>query len=176
MHVGEMPALPFKRAFGIFPSVLLLSVSCFVISEISCLLSVGMAYLLNSVSDLRIIAAASFALLLVIRLMIAWAFMLTILAYPLKFSENYNLNVALSYSVRIMSKKKKLAWGLSFAYVAGRCLVLLLAYFIPSFYLDAVVYAVAYLLVITYVPCLAYKLYHDSVGGERRDISRKMFD
>ena len=102
--------------------------------------------------------------------------MLLIVAMPLKYSENYHLNVALAYSVRIMTKQQKIVWGLVPAYVLGRYVLMFAAYFAAPYKLDVLLYAVAYLFIVLILPCLAYSIYHDVVGGERRDISQIMFD
>lgn len=176
MHVGEMRALPFKKAFRLFPVTLLVVVCIFVVSEIIMLLSVGVTYLLRSVSNITAIAAIGAGLSFVLRVLCAWIFMLLLIGLPLKYSENYSLNIAFAYSVRVMTKQNKAVWGSTLIYALGRYVVQLCAYFASPYKLDVLIYAVVYLFVVLILPCLAYRLYHDAVGGERRDIYQIMFD
>lgn len=176
MHVGEMPALPFKRAFQLFPVTLLLIVCFFVVSEIALLLSVGVMYILRGFDNVIVAAIVGLAINFVLKLLCAWIFMLLVLALPLKYSENYHLNIASAYSVRIMSKQNKIVWGASLTYAFGHYAVMGLAYLLKPYNLDILLYGVVYLFVVMFLPCIAYRLYHDFVGGERRDIAQIMFD
>jgi len=176
MHVGEMSALPFKQTFRLFPFALTVFACFFGISEIAMLLSVGIMYILRSVGSALAVSLIGVGVSFVLRLLSAWIFMLLIIALPLKFSENYHLNVALSYSVRMMSKQGKLTWGLSCAYVFGRYAVMGLGYLLSPYKLDILLYALVYLFIIMLMPSLAYRLYHDVIGGERRDITQIIFD
>lgn len=176
MHVGEMPSLPFKRAFGIFPVTLLLTVCVFVVCEVLKLLSVGVMYILRSADNVLLLSVTGVAIDFVLRVVCAWLFMLLLLALPLKYSENYHINVALSYSVRVMSKQNKLVWGMTLAYALGRYLLMFVAYWLMPYHLDVLLYALAYLFGLLLLPAVAYRVYHDVVGGERRDIYKIMFD
>ena len=176
MRVGDMPLLPLKTSFKFFPVSLLFVVCCVAAAEVLSLLSVGVMMLLRFVDNVIVVTAVSWITAIVVRLIETWLFMLLFLAFPLKFSDNYPLNVAFSYSARIMFKHKRLAWGAGFAYVFGRIAVITIGSLIAPYHLDTVLYFIAYLFIITYVPCLAYKLYYDDVGGERRDVSQVIFD
>lgn len=176
MHVGEMSALPFKRSFRLFPVTLLLIVCYFAVSEIVLLLSVGVMYILRGVENITVVAIVGLAINFVLKLLCAWIFMLLLLALPLKYSENYHLNIALSYSVRIMSKQNKAVWGATLVYAFGRYVAMGLAYLLLPYDLDVLLYAIIDLFLVMFLPCLAYRLYHDVVGGERRDIAQIMFD
>lgn len=176
MHIGEMSVLPFKRAFRLFPVTLALIACYFVVSEIAMLLSIGVMYIMRGVSSIAAVAVVGLALSVALRLICAWIFMLLLLALPLKYSENYHLNIALAYSVRVMTKQNKAVWGATLGYVLGRYAVMALAYLLAPYNLDVLLYAVAYLFVVMFLPCLAYRIYYDVVGSERRDIAQLMFD
>lgn len=176
MRVGVMPALPFKWAFGLFLPVFLILLAYFCISEIAMLLSVGIMYVIRAVNNATAIASVGFAVAFVIRLIVVWLFMLLILALPLKHSENYSLNVGLSYSVRVMTKLPAQVLAATLTYCFGRYVVMLLGYFLRPYYLDVVLYALVYLFVILFLPVYAYRVYHDVVGGERRDVAEIIFD
>lgn len=176
MRVGVMPALPFKKTFALFPTTFLLLLSYFCVSEIAMLLSVGIMYIIRAVNNATAIAAVGFAVAFVVRLIIVWIFMLLILALPLKYSENYSLNVGMSYSVRVMTKLPKQVWAITLVCSFGRYVMMLCAYFLRPYYVDVVLYALIYLAVILYLPVYAYKVYHDVVGGERRDVTEIIFN
>lgn len=176
MHVGEMSALPFKRAFRLFPVTLLALACYFALTEIAMLLSVGIMYILRGISNTLVVALVGVAVNAVLRTLSAWVFMLLLLSLPLKYSENYHLNVAMSYSVRVMSKQTKVVVVSVLVYLLGRCAFMAVGYFAQPYNLDIVLYGVGYLLSVMFLPCLAYCLYHDVVGGERRDITQIMFD
>lgn len=176
MRVGIMPALPFKRSFGLFPTTLLVLLGYFVLTEIAMLLSVGVMYILRATENVIVIAVVGFAIAVVIRLISAWIFMLLILALPLKYSENYHLNVGMAYSARVMTKLPRSVWTITLVYAFGRFVIMLCGYFLRPYYMDIVLYALVYVFAVLFLPVYAYKVYHDVVGGERRDISQTIFD
>lgn len=176
MRIGVMPALPFKKAFGIFTSTFVTLLCYFCVSEIAMLLSVGVMYIIRAVDNVIAISVVGVAIAVLVRTVIAWIFMLLILALPLKYSENYPLNVGLSYSVRVMTKLPRQVWCITLAYALGRYVIMLCAYFLSPYYLDIVLYALCYLFIVLFLPAYAYKVYYDVVGGERRDLSDAVFD
>lgn len=176
MRIGVMPALPFKKTFALFPTTFFVLLCYFCVGEIAMLLSVGVMYIIIAVNNAVVIAVTGTAVAFVVRVILVWLFMLLILALPLKYSESYSLNVGLSYSVRVMTKLPKQVWLLASVYIFGRYLVMLCAYFLRPYYLDVVIYALAYLFVVMYLHAYAYKVYHDVVGGERRDVTDSVFN
>ncbi len=175
MRTGQMSVLPMKRAFAMFPFVLIYIAACIVASELSTLVVVGLSFLIHFVGNSTAIVAIVLGLMLVIRIFTTYVFALLVLTFPLKFSENYPFNRAMSYSARLMFRKKRIVWTVAVCYPFIRVTVLALAYLLVPYKLDALVYGVAFLLVFSYVPCLSYKLYYDDVGGERRDVGQVMF-
>ena len=173
MRVGEMLSLPLKRAFGIFPIMLLYIFGWIVVSEVFMLIIVGVVYMLRFLPSAEAVIAIGFGLALVVRAFLTYIFFLLIITFPLKYSENYRFNVAMSYSARLMvSKRGKLAL-FALVYPLGRCAIMALAYFARP--VDVIVYAVAIFFALTFIPCFAFKQYYDDVGGERRDVSQKIF-
>ena len=173
MRIGEMLSLPLKRAFGIFPMMLAYIVACLVVFEVFSLIIVGVVYMLGFLPSAEAIVAIGFGLTFITRAFLTYIFCLLIITFPLKYSENYRFNVALSYSVRVMAKKRGKIILLSIVYPLARYLVMALAYFIRP--VDVLVYAVAFFFLLTYIPCFGYKQYFDDVGGERRDVGQKIF-
>lgn len=175
MRAGVMPAFPIRKAFGIFPIMLAYIAICVAVTEIFMLMIVGIAYMCKMIGNATAIVSIVFALMFVARVLMTYVFVLTALSFPLKYSENYRFNRAMSYSARTMFPKKRLLLGLTFAFPLVRLAVLAVAYPLQSYHLDVVVYAVALTLLLTYLPCFAFKQYYDDVGGERRDLAQKIF-
>lgn len=175
MRMGVMPGLPMRRAFGIFPIMLAYILGWIAATEICILVIFGIAYMGRFIGNATAIVAIALGLTFVVRVILSYLFMLLIISFPLKYSENYRFNRAMSYSARIMFPKKRLLIGLAFVYPLARVAVMAISYPLVSYRLDVLVYALALLVAITYVPCLAFKHYYDDVGGERRDLSQKMF-
>ena len=175
MHIGEMPALPFKKSFKLFPVTLLVIVCYFVIIEIIMLLSVGLMFIFRGINNIAAVATIGIAINVIMRVVCCWLFMLLVIALPLRYSENYHLNVAFAYSVRAMTKHNKAVWGSTLCYVLLRYVIMLVGYFLSPFNVDIVLYFVAFLFLIMFLPCLSYRLYYDVIGGERRDVSNVMY-
>lgn len=175
MRVGQMPAFPLKRAFGIFPFMLLYICCWLAVSEIFMLIIVGIGYMLHFVGNATAIVSVALGLTFIVRVVLSYVFGLLVLSFPLKYSENYRFNVALSYSARTMSAKRLKILGLAFLYVFSRVAMMAIGYLLAPYKLDVLVYAVAYAICFTYVPCFAFKHFYDDVGGERRDVSQIMF-
>ena len=173
MRVGEMVALPLKRAFGLFPLMLLFLAGCFAVHEVFMLMIVGVVYMMRYLPSATAIVSIGLGLTLVARAFFTYIFCLLIITFPLKYSESYRLNVAMSYSTRVMAAKRGKLILISAIFPFARYAVMALAYFIRP--LDVLLFAVVNFLLLTYVPCFAYEQYYADVGGERRDISQKIF-
>lgn len=176
MRVGKMPALPFKQAFGIFPQMLLYVVACIAVNEVGMLIVVGVSFLIRFIGDATAIVSITLVLTFVMRVFLAYMFGLLLVTFPLRYSENYRFNVAMSYSARIMSVNRGKLVGLSMLYVCSRLLVATIGYFLQPYGPHLLVYAIAFIMLLMYVPSFAFKKFYDDVGGERRDLIRKIFD
>ena len=174
MRIGEMPLLPLKRAFGVFPMMLLYIVGCIVVSEVFKLIVVGVVYMLRFVPSYEAIVSIGFGLSLLTLAFFTYIFWLLIITFPLKYSENYRFNVAMSYSARVMVAKRNKGILFSIVYPLARYAVMAIAYFVRP--LDVAVYAIAIFFALTYIPCYAFKQFYDDVGGERRDVGQIIFD
>ena len=173
MRIGEMLALPLKRAFGIFPFILLFIVGCEVVYEVFMLIIVGVVYMLRFLPSAEAIVGIGFGLTVIARAFLTYIFCLLIITFPLKYSENYRLNIAMSYSARVMAAKRGKVILISIAYPFAQYIVMALAYLIRP--VDVCIYAVAIFFALTFIPCFAFKQYYDDVGGERRDVGQKIF-
>lgn len=176
MKTGEMTALPFKSALRVFPAMTLFVFGFFAAIEVVMLIPVGIAFLLRAIPTVYGILPVCFALMTLMRIVLSYLFALLIVAFPLRYGENYRFNTAFAYSVRIMSKKNKYCVIFAFAYPTLRIAVGALGALLAPYGLDAIVYALFYLVLIMAIPCAAYVMYYDSIGGERRDTETLLFD
>lgn len=176
MRMGKMPALPFKRALGIFPFMLLYIVGWIAATELANLVVVGISYMIRFIGNATAIVSIGYALMFFVKVFLTYVFGLLIISFPLKYSENYRFNIAMSYSARTMSSKRLQVVGLAFLYPTARVIVIAVAYLLEPFMLDALLYAVALTLLLMFVPVFAFKMFYDDVGGERRDLHEKLFD
>lgn len=175
MRVGEMRALPFKSSFRIFPTMALYVLSCFLCIQIVALIPIGIVYLLKAIQNVNVIMTICFAMVMITRVILSYLFSLLLIAFPIKYDENYKFNVALAYSARTMAKKKGFTRGFAFAYPAARLAVGAVACLLAPYKLDVIVYALFYFVLIVLLPCVAFAIYHDTIGGERRDLSHLLF-
>lgn len=175
MRTGQMPVLPMRRALGVLPLMLPYIVCSVLVVELGNLLAVGISYLIRFFGNATAIVCVVLGLLFAIRVMTTYVFGLLIMSFPLRYSENYRFNRAMSYSARMMFPKKATMWSMAILYPTIRLATLSLAYLLVPYNMDWLIYTVALLFAITYVPCLCYKQYYDDVGGERRDLQRKLF-
>lgn len=176
MRMGKMPALPFKRAFGVFPLMLAYIVACVAVTELSTLIVVGICYMVRFIGNATAIVSIALGLCFGMRVFLTYIFGLLIITFPLKYSESYRFNVALSYSARVMSTKRLQLVGLAFLYPTARIAVMSVAYLLEPFMLDVLVYAIMLTLCLMFIPSYAFKKFYDDVGGERRDLVQKIFD
>ena len=173
MRIGNMPVLPLKRAARIFPMMLLFTAGWIVVVEVFMLIIVGIVYMLRILPSPELTVGIGLGLTVVARAILTYFFGLLIITLPLKYSDTYRFNVALSYSARTMVSKNGKLILFSLFYVFARYAVMAIAYFARP--LDFLIYTVSILMALTYVPCFAFKQYYDDVGGERRDVSQIMF-
>lgn len=168
MRTGKMSLLPLRGALDIFLSMLLYIVTMIAVYEGSMLVIVGIVYMLRFISNVTTLMVLALTMTFFVWVFLAYIFLLLIVSFPLKYSEKYRFNIAMSYSVRIMAPKKRVI-GFAFLYPVCRIAVMALSYVVGPF--DYVINALAILFCLTYIPCFAYTQYYDDVGVERRDIS-----
>lgn len=170
MRVGDFVPFPVKSAIKIIPSMAIFC-GCFtVVCQLLQFVVFGILFLLNMFFAMDAVIVVGLVLLWLAVVGIAYLWMLMLLAFPLFYSENYPFNVALSYSIREMSKHSLLCIGYAVGYAVAQVAVLALDYILPvSKYF---VHAIFFTFVIYYIPCLALTIHHKTLGSERKDISR----
>ncbi|MCM1043536.1 MAG: hypothetical protein NC350_04950 [Corallococcus sp.] len=94
-------------------------------------------------------------------------------ALPAVQHDDYRFNIALSYSVRLISSKRgKVVGYLALLFAVSKVFTSAAAYFIGNRWIKTAVFALFYLLWFSYYPCLCCKTYEDYTDGERRDLPR----
>lgn len=168
MRAGRMHILPYKRAFGVFPNMLLYIGGWIVATEASMLITVGITHMLIFINSVTAIVAIGYTLTFLVRVFLSYIFGLLLISFPLSYSEDYRYNIALSHSVRAMVHKKRLVAIFTFTCPLARIAVMALGYLIAP--AEELIYIIAMALAFAYIPCLAYTQYYEAIGGERRDV------
>lgn len=170
MRVGEIRGLSLKRSLNAFPTVAIFVLAIVAVMEMGNLIAVGVALLIRYASA-TVIVVVSLGLTYFVRVVIALLIGALLFAFPIMALENYGFANALSYSVRLMSEKRKYLWMFATIYPSLRLALSVVCYFVDSYPFTATIFSVFYLIMTLLLPCITFKLYYDTVGGERRDIS-----
>ncbi len=171
MRVGGFVLLPFKSALKVIPSMLIYCGGFAVATILLEFVAFGLMYALNTFLPMNAVIIIGLVLLFLAKMAVVYFWMLTLLSFPLYYSENYRFNIALSYSIREMSKHQGVCIGHAFLYTAVQALVVLLDYlFIAA--VGQIIHGLFFGLVFYYIPCLAFTIHHKTLGSERKDIAR----
>lgn len=174
MRVGEMQRFPIKGAISVLPTALLYTLGVTVFLELLNLAVVGIVYLMRAAGVIAL-SVVSAVLLFAVKVLTVFVASTLLLAFPIMSEENYRFTSALSYSVRLAREKRGFIIAVSFIYPLIQLALTALCAWVNLRVLTVVLYSLMYLVFTTYAPCVTFKIYYDSVGGERRDISRKIF-
>lgn len=170
MRVGGFVVFPLKSAMKVMPSMLIFC-ACFAVAlQLLQFVTFGILWVLGKFLPMNAVIVIGLVLLCMDIGVTVYVWMLMLLCFPLSYSESYPFNVALSYSIREMSKHTKLCVGHAIAYTLIQALVVALDYVVPV--ISNVVHGLFFAFVIYYVPCMAFTIHHKTLGSERKDISR----
>ena len=84
------------------------------------------------------------------------------------FVEHYALNQAMSYSVRLMSEKRRFLWTIATVYPLCEAALTALCGFIGVQAVTITLFSVMYLFCMLLIPAVTFRIYFECVGGERR--------
>ena len=174
MRVGEMLRFPLKGALSVLPTALLFALGITVVCEALNLAVVGIAYLVRSASLIAAMVVSA-VLLFAVRALTVFGAAALLLSFPIMFEENYRFSAALSYSVRLALDKPGFLIFLSLIYPTIQLALTALCAWANLPALTVVLYSVLYFFFTLYAPCAAFKIYYDSVGCVRRDITHSIF-
>ena len=170
MRVGAFSVLPLKSATKVMPAMLAFC-ACFAVAlQLLQFVAFGIMYAIGKLLPMDAVIIVGLVLLWLAIIAVVYIWMLMLLSFPLSYSESYPFNVALSYSVREMSKHQGVCIGHAVAYALVHALVVTLDYVLPV--TSTVIHALFYIFVIYYIPCLGFTIHHKTLGSERKDISR----
>ena len=171
MRVGGFSVYPLKPAFKVIPSMLVFC-ACFAVAlQLLQFIVFGIMYALSKAFVMDVVIVVGLVLLWLAIVVVAYFWMLMLLCFPLSYSESYPFNIALSYSIREMSKHQGLCILHAVSFSLVHVLVVVLDYFLLPI-TSGIVHALFYTFIIYYVPCLAFTIHHKTLGSERKDISR----
>ncbi|MBQ2805237.1 MAG: hypothetical protein IJF10_05075 [Clostridia bacterium] len=174
MKVGEHDFLPLKRAFSVFPMMLVYFLVFFTLLELCGLVTMGISYFLKSFANLGVAVGVTIAIYVLLESLCWLLFGLAMLCFPIMFCENYSLTSALSYSIRIMLQHKRFLVLLAFSYPVTRGLLSLVAAVCPA-PVSMVLFTVFYAFLIMLLPITSFKMYFESMGMERKDVKNWLF-
>lgn len=174
MQIGEMKVFPLRRTMAVFPAMLLFVVCVTLFVEGCNLVTAGIAYLLRSLGA-TVVVSVSFALAFLFRMLFMLVLGTLMVAFPIMFVEHYALNQAMSYSVRLMSEKRRFLWTIATVYPLCEAALTALCGFIGVQAVAITLFSVMYLFCMLLIPAVTFRIYFECVGGERRDIGRKIF-
>lgn len=174
MRTGEMLTFPMRKTVGVAPTMFLFVFAMALINEIFKLIVCGIVALLRPVGVTAIVVVA-LCLVFIIKTAMLSIIATLLYAFPIMFLENYKFNQALSYSVRIAGEQHRIIWLVSVGYPVVQVLITVACFFVKSQAFTIAMFSLFYLACILLVPCIAFTLYYDSVGGERHDVGKKIF-
>ena len=161
----------FGASFRILGRVALYVALLALLSVVALLVVVGATYLFSLfVSGIWLVVLS--ACLLLLGYVLAFAIAgLTLCALPAVQRDDYKLNLAISYSVRLISAKPfKYVGSFVALSVLLRVVLVVCCIFVSDFWVLFAVCAAYYLWWFSYFPCLCCKTYEDFCNGDRRDV------
>ncbi|MBQ2711154.1 MAG: hypothetical protein IJF66_04335 [Clostridia bacterium] len=175
MKTGEMPLFPLRPAINIAPTMAAYLLAMAGLMEVLSLVTVGVSYLLQDhAANIHVAIWFTAGLQFLFTLLCSYIFGLLLLAFPIKVTENYSFNVALSYSARTMSSHPKFMLRQSFVYPIGRVLVIALGVLLPEV-VGIVLMVIFHLYYVMIIPAFSYSLYYIHIGGDRRDLTKHLY-
>lgn len=171
MRVGGFSVFPIKSAAKIMPAMLIFC-ACFAVAlQLLQFIVFGILFVLDKFIQMDVVIVVGLVLLWLTIVVVVYMWMLMLLCFPLSYAESYPFNVALSYSIREMSKHQLMCILHSVVFAIVHVVVVALDFVLLPV-TSGIVHALFYTFVIYYVPCLAFTIHHKSLGSERKDISR----
>ncbi len=170
MRIGAFVTFPIKSALKVIPSMLIYCACFTLLAQLFEFVAFGIAYGLSTFIPMNVVIICALVLIVGTKVGVVYLWMLTICSFPLYYSENSRFNVALSYSIREMSKRTWYCLGHALLYAGAHVLLVLLGCFLPQIVVN-IVYTLFFIFVIYYVPCAGFTTHHQSLGSERKDIT-----
>ena len=174
MRVGEMSRFPLKGAIAVLPTALLFTLGVTVFYELLNMAVVGIAYLMRSANVIAS-TVVSAVLMFAVRAITVFFASALLLSFPIMFEENYRFGSALSYSVRLALDKRWFFIAVSLIYPLAQLALVALCAWVNITAVTVTLYSLFVLFFSLYAPCVAFKIYYDSVGGTRRDVTHTIF-
>ncbi|MCM1290286.1 MAG: hypothetical protein NC132_04555 [Corallococcus sp.] len=175
MRIGEMQRFPLRSAVSVLPRALLFTLGVALFLELLNLAVVGIAYLIRPAGLIASTVICAI-LLFAVKAITVFGASALLLAFPIMFEENYRFTSALSYSVRLALDKRNFLIAVSLIYPLLQLALTALCAWVDLRALTVALYSLFFFAFSLYAPCVAFKIYYDSVGGVRRDIVRVMFN
>lgn len=165
-----------RNAFSVMGRVALFILLLVAINELSMMMIVGLVSIMEEIgATMRFVIVFAMALLVLAKILFCSIVGLLLCSLPVSQCDDYKLNVAMSYSARLMGKRNDIVLALVMLFLFSKALTFTVAYLLSPLNLDFIAYCLYYLFWIMYLPCLAVKVYFDVAGEPRKDLEKQIF-
>ena len=149
----------------------------FVLDELLLMIVVGLVSMVESIgASVRFVAICSVVLLILARLLYFSIIGLLLCSLPVSQCDDYKLNVAMSYSARLMARRNNVVLSLVAMLFISNVVAFALSYFLRDVaFVGDVVYCLYYLFWTMYLPCLSVKVYFEVADEPRKDLEKQIF-
>ena len=165
------------NAFSVLLRVGAFLLLLFVLDELFLMIVVGLVSMIESIgASVRFVVACSLVLLVVAKLLYFSIVGLLLCSLPVSQCDDYKLNVAMSYSARLMARRNNVVLSLVAMLFISNVVAFALSYFLSEIaFLGDVVYCLYYLFWTMYLPCLSVKVYFEVADEPRKDLEKQIF-
>lgn len=165
------------NAFSVLLRVGAFLLLLFVLDELFLMIVVGLVSMIESIgASVRFVVACSLVLLVIAKLLYFSIVGLLLCSLPVSQCDDYKLNVAMSYSARLMARRNNVVLSLVAMLFISNVVAFALSYFLSEIaFLGDVVYCLYYLFWTMYLPCLSVKVYFEVADEPRKDLEKQIF-
>ena len=165
------------NAFSVLLRVAAFLLLLFVLDELLLMIVVGLVSMVESIgASVRFVAICSVVLLILARLLYFSIIGLLLCSLPVSQCDDYKLNVAMSYSARLMARRNNVVLSLVAMLFISNVVAFALSYFLRDVaFVGDVVYCLYYLFWTMYLPCLSVKVYFEVADEPRKDLEKQIF-
>lgn len=157
---------------GFLPTLLFVALLWFV-SELLNFLVVGLMYFIVPNVYNTALVVVCMLLFLLADAFVAYLVSVFVCTLPAVHSERFSVNVAMSYSIRLMHQEWRSVVRIVATYVISRIMILTLCCVVTQWYWRWVICAVYYYMWLSFLPCFACRTYFRVNHDERCDLPQR---
>ena len=166
-----------RNAFSVMVRVALFILLLVAINELSMMMVVGLVSIMEEIgATMRFVIVFAMALLVLAKILFYSIVGLLLCSLPVSQCDDYKLNVAMSYSARLMARRNNVVLSLVAMLFISNVVAFALSYFLrDAAFVGDVVYCLYYLFWTMYLPCLSVKVYFEVADEPRKDLEKQIF-